>query len=1571
MKRGGYHMDQSGEQMQHMTREQAMQRSREQTAQKNREQQEQLQKRDEKLCREDQQAYQKYSDPGYQTYKASRKKSTARNYRDYEIYRAVKEQEMQSLYGLRTQEADYIRQTRALTAGEETEAAAQEQILLRICKASETDASITREDMRQLTDALYCPAIMQGGAEKERAEYEREAKAALREIYCRQLSGLDRKYGRKLAKISPKEYLKRLPELEQDFACIRDMYAVIGETDEMADKLDFYFNVWQILQSRYEAYVNGDEAQITAKGELSQMAGRQYETMMKSCLEKAEQKDVFREVQRKKRELPEILKTTAATRNAASVLLAQMEKDRREQEEQIEASARILDKKMERIQEYVGYVSAKQILDRTKEQLENGTIEKENAENTIRIAQKNIRRYEEQKDVIRTEEEMLAAQAELDNLQRQEKRVVDFEITDDNIGEIIHNYLMQARKFQTAEMDDRALLAGNPAGAVQMIKLCETLNHGHLYLRAEQKRADFQQWLREAEKRELKPEEQERYERTRKMEEEYREFREYMEKQMPSDQDYTAYIKRRLKELATYGYSTGTAVNQRKDTREQMQEVSAGFREAGEELTAQKARDMRVSKDLFAWTKEPKKTVQEMVRLERGLYKLAGMKTDAVDYYRLGQTPLQYARSECMVQLQPLLAEALELIRRMYHVDEKGNYVQTLNRREDKRVLEQNYADLQVRYQQFYEDYQKMQSLKEEDLVMQIRTLTDQVSGDAKYGAPSPETSDEYLGLRVAFRDQYTQLCQSLQEGDYKDAVLVDHMAEIYECMKLLYGIKASDFQIENAELAEELNVYDDPEVLYDQLLDLKEYAVGLYYRQIGSVSDEKNPYANMDRENAGQIENERGEKVRKIRLHHLEVKLQDEVAENQKKARLLNEVGHELKDRMQRGEIRERPGDFITYAGGLIGYPLQFFNWIIRDKRTMNHGQVNYEKACKKQDELLEKMPELRNSTLESYQRGDASYVPPVELKKYFTSDWKQQLKQQVKLEGLLPYENKNDLYTEEYETALRAIDRYRQIVGIVNTDTTEMEMAYLDTFQTAAKAYLDGNRENEDGYVQANYQLLQELLRQMNETLSGTLRDTMDEEEFRHICQNTIAYVEDTTYSANLEESNVREIPLFLHEPNINDVRQSSIGDCWYVSAISSVVNANPAFIRSMFQDLGDGNVLVRMFRRDPAGDPMPVYFKLRKQYETGWGNACDCVWVQLLEKAYALGGFNNKGEVKTQGNHLYNVAEELTMGAVPKAVFTLTGKEPISMDWGQRPVSLNLEDADICHGLMAGLDLMEENGMGIVFEQYQRMYKENIDEATGKEQKGLSLRQLYKCLGEAIDRGELEFDFLRKREGENLDAYIDRYKAMSEQDRAEEDRQNRGAAKAYYEMVLLRNLESMRLGEELPFTEDQRQNYREQGVNPERTEQLRRKRQAVGRVHADTETPYKLPVLDMAQVLMEHLDQGATLSSIIPHCTNIIDYAEKDGRIFFLMRDPFNIYNYEYTVKEGKKQIQTESLFQVITEREANRHLVGADREALTQGGFRGTSWIEADDMYQTLYQAFDIRPENVQIPNYRQA
>ena len=122
-------------------------------------------------------------------------------------------------------------------------------------------------------------------------------------------------------------------------------------------------------------------------------------------------------------------------------------------------------------------------------------------------------------------------------------------------------------------------------------------------------------------------------------------------------------------------------------------------------------------------------------------------------------------------------------------------------------------------------------------------------------------------------------------------------------------------------------------------------------------------------------------------------------------------------------------------------------------------------------------------------------------------------------------------------------------------------------------------------------------------------------------------------------------------------------------------------------------------------------------------------------------------------------------------------------------------------------------------------------------------------------------------------------------------------------------------------------------------------------------------------MSRLLIESLDKHETIASVIPHCTDIIDYEEMNGRIFFLMRDPFNIYNYEYTYdKKGKKQIATEALPDVVTKREANRHLVGNSKEEIEKGGFRGTSWIEADDMYEILESGFSVNPEKLQIPSY---
>lgn len=293
--------------------------------------------REQQIAQEDTAAYEKYRDPEYTKYKASRKKSTSRQYRNYELYKAAKEKEMKSQYGLRANEADYIKQSQAMIVTEEyQEDTNYEQILLNICKTSEADQSITKEDMRLLTDAVYRSTVHEGRRDAEtEAVYEKEKEQAIQEIYYRQIEMLEQKYGKKLAKLSPKEYLERLPELEQDFATIGDMHnffahraidsdAVEAEQSiqvRMADKLSFYYDVWQILKDRYDTFVRGEDSKITQKGELTKEAKQEYEKRIKECMQNADRSQAFRKVERKRKNIPDILVKTEETKRAAGDVL--------------------------------------------------------------------------------------------------------------------------------------------------------------------------------------------------------------------------------------------------------------------------------------------------------------------------------------------------------------------------------------------------------------------------------------------------------------------------------------------------------------------------------------------------------------------------------------------------------------------------------------------------------------------------------------------------------------------------------------------------------------------------------------------------------------------------------------------------------------------------------------------------------------------------------------------------------------------------------------------------------------------------------------------------------------------------------------------------------------------------------------------------------------------------------------------------------------------------------------------------------------------------------------------------
>ena len=107
---------------------------------------------------------------------------------------------------------------------------------------------------------------------------------------------------------------------------------------------------------------------------------------------------------------------------------------------------------------------------------------------------------------------------------------------------------------------------------------------------------------------------------------------------------------------------------------------------------------------------------------------------------------------------------------------------------------------------------------------------------------------------------------------------------------------------------------------------------------------------------------------------------------------------------------------------------------------------------------------------------------------------------------------------------------------------------------------------------------------------------------------------------------------------------------------------------------------------------------------------------------------------------------------------------------------------------------------------------------------------------------------------------------------------------------------------------------------------------------------------------------------MSVPIPHCVSILDVKEHEGKWFFLMRDPFNIYNTEYTKKGKKVDRSSDGFGSVFTGQNANRHLQST-REETVRGGFRGTSWIEAQEIYDQLSGAYLIKPEYTQIPDYR--
>lgn len=92
----------------------------------------------------------------------------------------------------------------------------------------------------------------------------------------------------------------------------------------------------------------------------------------------------------------------------------------------------------------------------------------------------------------------------------------------------------------------------------------------------------------------------------------------------------------------------------------------------------------------------------------------------------------------------------------------------------------------------------------------------------------------------------------------------------------------------------------------------------------------------------------------------------------------------------------------------------------------------------------------------------------------------------------------------------------------------------------------------------------------------------------------------------------------------PKMTDIDQGSVGDCYFMAALAAIANANPAFIRELVVDLGDGTYGVQF--HDAAG--ANVFIRVDADLWTDNGvlayaqfGSQGTLWVPILEKAFAF--------------------------------------------------------------------------------------------------------------------------------------------------------------------------------------------------------------------------------------------------------------------------------------------------------------------------------------------------------------
>lgn len=141
-------------------------------------------------------------------------------------------------------------------------------------------------------------------------------------------------------------------------------------------------------------------------------------------------------------------------------------------------------------------------------------------------------------------------------------------------------------------------------------------------------------------------------------------------------------------------------------------------------------------------------------------------------------------------------------------------------------------------------------------------------------------------------------------------------------------------------------------------------------------------------------------------------------------------------------------------------------------------------------------------------------------------------------------------------------------------------------------------------------------------------------------------------TPTSSSYTYRNFSHLDVFNNGPQYDDINQGSVGDCYFLAAVSSLAQQDPTILEQMITSLGDGTYAVRYYNGSSEvylridGD-LPTYSSNNLVYARTSGT--NEIWVPLIEKAYAHFRYEQNTYASISGGWMDDVYRQVTgMGA-----------------------------------------------------------------------------------------------------------------------------------------------------------------------------------------------------------------------------------------------------------------------------------------------------------------------------------